>query len=219
VLNFSQMKLERDPYVFGVAPAVLDQKQYVELSESYPSESLFAKMGGVGYDKLSLSERNNPEAYKKFIAESPQWSRFHAYIKSVDFRRDVFRAIGSAPVGIYTSRFEFSSMPAFGGFIAPHTDIPSKIVTLVMPMIQPGEWWERSWGGGTDILRPKDARKKLVDYQAPIEEFEVVRSVPYSPNQALVFIKSKDSWHSSGPYRGVSGKWRRTLTINIERAA
>ena len=39
---------------------------------------------------------------------------------------DVFRSL--------EARFEFSALPADGGNIVPHTDAPTKIVTMVVSM-------------------------------------------------------------------------------------
>src|SRR5215212_3715398 len=53
----------------------------------------------------------------------------------------------------HSARFEFSMLPADGGFIKPHTDSPQKIVTLVIAILNDGEW-HPSFGGGTEVLRP-----------------------------------------------------------------
>ena len=219
MLNFSQTTLSFDPYLHGVASNVLDPGVYACLLRDWPDESIFVPMGGAGYNKLSLSERNNQRDYQLYVACNSHWEDLYLYIKSVEFRYSVFDALGLNPVwGKFTSRFEFSSMPADGGYIAPHTDIPLKVVTLVVPIVEPGEW-DEAWGGGTDLLVPSDPKQKLADYQAPLDQFRVAATVPYAPNQALLFVKSAASWHSAGPFRGPAGKWRRTLTINIERAA
>lgn len=115
-----------------------------------------------------------------------------------------------------TSRFEFSSLPAAGGCLRPHRDIPSKLVTLVIPMVRPDEW-KQEWGGGTDLLTPASSNE-LRDYQAEFNEFNVSKTIPYAPNQAFIFLRSDKSWHSVGPIKGPQGKTRRTLTINIETA-
>lgn len=213
MLTFKHLQMFDDPYPVGVATGVFDWHTYSTLLYTYPDEMLFRKMGG-GYNKLSLSERNNSSEYAFFIGTSPPWQDLHAYVKTRLI--DDVRAVVALPDAAYTARFEFSSMPADGGFILPHTDIASKVVTLVVPIIQAGAWSEE-WGGGTDILRPH--REGLKDYLCSVEDFDRVMTVEYKPNQALVFIKNDHSWHSVGPFTGPKGVWRRSLTVNIERVS
>ena len=82
-----------------------------------------------------------------------------------------------------TTRFEFSALPADGGFLPPHTDAPSKIVTLVFAMAGEDENWDPAWGGALDVNEPREDRwefnyhNRLADYA----DMEVVRSFPVSP--------------------------------------
>ena len=115
-----------------------------------------------------------------------------------------------------TTRFEFSALPADGGFLPPHTDAPSKVVTLVVSMSD--DEWDPLWGGGTDVNRPRDD-KWAFNYHnriAGFDDMEVVRTFEYQPNQAVVFVKTYNSWHSIRPMQGQDGKLRRTLTVVIE---
>ncbi len=49
---------------------------------------------------------------------------------------------------------------------------------------------------------------------------ELVDSFAFTPNQAVVFVKTFNSWHSVRPMTGRgSSALRRTLTITIERPA
>jgi hypothetical protein len=53
--------------------------------------------------------------------------------------------------------------------------------------------------------------------QAGFDEMEVLDTFPFTPNQAVVFIKTFNSWHSVRPMLGNgSNAMRKTLTINIE---
>jgi hypothetical protein len=45
---------------------------------------------------------------------------------------------------------------------------------------------------------------------------EVIDTFEFSPNQAVMFIKTFNSWHSCGHDRQGLAAMRRTLTINIE---
>jgi len=120
-----------------------------------------------------------------------------------------------------SSRFEFSWLPANGGELKPHTDLPSKLVTLVLSMRpRDDQHWQAEWGGGTDVLRLKDASNQPPDdYKAPLDLFDLVETFPYVANQCVIFVKTNNSWHSVGPLTGPADHYRTTVTINLERPA
>jgi len=215
MLSLAKRQFWREPYPFGVATDVFDPAVYAEMVMSFPRPDGFVSFTG-GNRKLSLSEVNNRPAYQMLIETSELWGRFYKFVKSAEFIATVQEVVQEfKTLGPVKSRFEFSAMPADGGCLRPHTDIPSKLVTLVVPMVV-GEW-DQAWGGGTDILVPKETDGVLVDYQAELDSFNKVATVEYKPNQCLIFLKTKTSWHSVGPIAGPAGAWRRSLTINLER--
>lgn len=120
--------------------------------------------------------------------------------------------------GVLSTRFEFSMLPADGGCIKPHTDQPNKLVTLVLSMASVSEWNE-DWGGGTSILRTRDPTRSFnfINRQMDFEDCDVLSSLPFLPNQCVVFVKTFNSHHAVYPMSGSPGAMRRTLTINIER--
>jgi hypothetical protein len=121
--------------------------------------------------------------------------------------------------GILRARFEFSMMPAGGGFIKPHTDHYTKVITLVSSVVREGEW-DASWGGGTAMLTPKDITRNFnfLNHQGNFEDFDILQEIPFEPNQCLFFVKTFNSHHAVFPMKGGSADtMRRTLTINIER--
>lgn len=116
-------------------------------------------------------------------------------------------------------RFEFAMMPADGGCILPHTDLPEKVISLVLPVIRDGEW-NPAFGGGTAVVRPKDLSRNFnyVDRYMGFDEVETLSTFPFEPNQCVVFIKTFNSWHAVHPMRGVGSKaMRKTLTVRIVR--
>ncbi len=131
-------------------------------------------------------------------------------------------AHGSAPRPLpnLEARFEFAMLPASGGCVTPHTDNPGKAITLVLSMVEPGTW-NPAWGGGTDVNRMKDPSRsydQLNKLHPGFAEVEVLRTYEFEPNQAVIFIKTFNSWHSVRPMTCPDpGIMRRTLTINIER--
>jgi hypothetical protein len=118
------------------------------------------------------------------------------------------------------ARFEFSRLPSNGGNIRPHTDAPSKIITLVVSILKEGEW-DSGWGGGTDVIKPKDRRRSYNFYNNyfDFDECETLRTIDYVPNQCILFLKTFNSLHCVAPIKdGDPAVYRNTLTINIESA-
>ena len=118
------------------------------------------------------------------------------------------------------ARFDFSALPADGGNLPPHTDAPTKIVTMIVSILEDGEW-DEAIGGGTDVNWPKDdtATFNQMNRVAGFDEMEVLDTYPSTPNQCVEFVKTFNSWHSVAPMTGPPGKLQRTLTINIEALA
>lgn len=217
MMTFEHAKFHTEPYVIGLATEVMAPALFDECVREYPDERTFVHLQGR-YEKFSLSERNNPSDYHAVVQRSP-WAALHKYIKSPTFVVDVWRCLDAHGMtlgsGTFRSRFEFSSLPSQGGMLWPHTDIASKVVTLILPMMAPGTW-HTTWGGSTDVLVPKPGVIPK-DYETPRDAFDCPLAFPCEPNQAVIFIKSAHSWHAVGPLQGPPGHWRRTLTVNIER--
>ncbi len=79
--------------------------------------------------------------------------------------------------------------------------------------------WHPSLGGGTDINKPKDYRLAYnqINRQAGFEDMELIDSFEFQPNQAVIFVKTFNSWHSVRPMTASDPSlMRRTLVINIE---
>jgi len=201
---------------------------------------------GKPHDKYTLSEKENERKHYAFIKSDPLWRDFHSWITSDEFVLTVLEALVLRHVDLGYSnalkkrsfqkrvkeiihghfcsclsrlraRFEFSALPADGGFVLPHTDSSSKIVTLIVAMVQEGEW-NPEHGGGTDINKAKSDRYRFnyVNQRATFEDMDVVDSYDYGPNQAVLFVKTYDSWHAVRPMTGKgSSALRKTLTINI----
>ena len=249
VLSYDNLQFRYEPYPIGIARPAIAEDLYLELVASYPPQELFAYLPKVGH-KYSLSEKSNGGAYAGFIRSNAPWRELHAWIKSEAFVPAVMDALKAHHIDLghkqlsdakraiktvknlargrgrplpprLSTRFEFSMLPADGGYIMPHTDSPSKIVTLIVSMTRDGEWNPR-FGGGTDVNRPKEARLAFnrMNAQAGFDEMEVLDTFAFTPNQVVVFVKTFNSWHSVRPMTGTgSPLMRKTLTINIEAAA
>ena len=245
--NYNNLKLRYDPFPIGLAKPVLAEDTYRELVAAYPPIDLFKYIPKIG-KKYSLSEKFNGNRYEEFIRSNAPWRAFHKWTKSEDFIRSLLAALRERNIELgydkkvstgkklkralkslsklhlpvpeerLKTRFEFSMLPADGGSVIPHTDGPGKIITLVVSMIDEGEW-DPAFGGGTEINRPKDVTKTYneLNRQLDFDEVETLDCFDFTPNQAVVFIKTFNSWHSVRPMTGAGSKaLRKTLTINVE---
>jgi hypothetical protein len=248
--RYDHLEFRYEPFPIGLAKPLVDEGGYREMLSGYPDRELFAYLPEIGH-KYSLSEKNNPKRYHETIRSRPVWREFHRWLKSDEFIPSVIKALRERHIDLgykklptttkrlvklarnavrghldagrppLSARFEFSMLPAAGGSVIPHTDSPGKIVTLVVSMVDDGEW-DPAFGGGTDVNRPKDVRLAYneLNRQARFEDMEVLDTFEFTPNQGVVFVKTFNSWHSVRPMTGNGSQaMRRTLTINIEAEA
>jgi hypothetical protein len=247
--NYDHLQFRYEPFPIGLAKPLMDAAGYRDMLAAYPDRELFAYLPELGH-KYSLSEKNNPKRYQEIVGrpiwrEFHSWLKSDRFIAGVlqalrerhidlgykklptpagrlaKLARNALRGRldpGRPPLA---ARFEFSMLPAAGGHIVPHTDAPGKIITLVVSMVDESEW-DPAFGGGTDVNRPRDPALAYneLNRQARFEDMEVVDSFDFTANQAVVFVKTFNSWHSVRPMAGNgSDAMRRTLTINIEAGA
>jgi len=247
LLHVSNLRMVYEPYPLGVIAPVFEPDLYMQLLQQFPPLELFEFLPEHG-NKYSLSEKYHPKQYDSFVSQHELWRDLRAYVKSDAFRFAVIDALRDCKIDLgirrrsqtlgrrwlklmrevargrlpaieapIASRLEFSILPASDGHLMPHTDSPGKLITLVITMTRDGEW-DRTWGGGTDILKPKDPSDSYnyCNRQIPYERCEVLRTIEFVPNQALLFIKTFNSLHGVQPIKGPQELLRRTLTVNIE---
>lgn len=240
------LSLRHDPFPIGVARPLLPDEAYGQLLDAYPDRARFHYLGKVGHKYVLSEKFNGKAYRAFIHAtpvwrELHAWIKSDAFIygvlaslreHNIDLGFDAPLSTGkrlrkyakNVVKGRYwelapklRARFEFSMLPADGGSVIPHTDEPGKIVTLVISMARAGEW-DPAWGGATEVNRPKDPTRLFnrMNARADFEEMELLDSFAYEPNQAVVFVKTFNSWHSVKPMTGPAEALRRTLTINIE---
>lgn len=246
--NYEHLEFHYEPFPIGLAKPLIEPGLYKEFLANYPPIERFKYMEKLGH-KYSLSEHFDPRAFKAYLRSNPLWNDFNRWIKSRDFVSGVLNALAerSLDTGLdpkmtvlkqfrkrlthsgrlnlsaarLISRFEFSMLPADGGNIMPHTDSPSKVITLVVSMVEEGEW-DPAFGGGTDLNQAKDVRHNFnqTNEQGRFEDMDVIDTFEFTPNQAVIFVRTFNSWHSVRPMTGTgSTAMRKTLTINIEAFA
>jgi hypothetical protein len=246
--DYDNLEFRYEPYPIGLAKPLMASDLYREFLANYPALEQFDYLEKLGH-KYSLSEHFNPRAFKRFVKSNALWKDFDKWLKSGDFVRGILGKLAKSNLDLgydpdmtlgrqlrkrithagrlnwsasrLRTRFEFSMLPADGGHILPHTDSPSKVITFVVSMVDDGEW-NPDFGGGTDVNMPKDIRSSFnwINKQGRFEDMDVIDTFEFSPNQAVIFIRTFNSWHSVRPMLGKgSSAMRRTLTINIEAFA
>jgi hypothetical protein len=214
------------PYPIGLAKPIFREK-YEDFVKAFPGDDYLRnfpfQLKAGGYKKFALNEAQGKH-YHEFLEANPLWYAFYLSIKQPHFPEFIFSMLkahhievpGSQdPTAKWSTRFEFAGMPADGGYIAPHNDVPTKLVTLIFSMQTGG--WNPAWGGGTDVLVPLEGVEPS-SYKTPLDQFKTVASFPYEPNQCVIFVRSEHSWHSVGPMTGPKyAPMRRTITLNIEK--
>lgn len=243
--SYDNLEFRYAPFPIGLAKPLIAPDQYREFLANYPPVERFKYMAKLGH-KYSLSEHFDPKAFNAFLKSNPVWHDFNRWIKSRDFIRGVLQALKDRSLDLgydadmsvgrqlrkrithagnlnwnaarLKARFEFSMLPANGGHILPHTDSPSKVITLVVSMIDEGEW-DPAFGGGTDLNQAKDITHNFnqTNEQGRFEDMDVIDTFEFTPNQAVIFVRTFNSWHSVRPMTGTDpDAMRKTLTINIE---
>jgi hypothetical protein len=249
MLHFSATHIRYEPYPLVVLRPALPADLYNELCEGYPDVALFdthpkyqykltlsEKFQAANYHRFIEASR----PWKRFHA----WLKSDEFIReTVDFLKTsqidldadqcfepagkrFGRALGAVMHGRLPSvaprlrsRFEFSVLKADGGEVAPHTDTPKKIITLVLSMIKDGEW-SPELGGGLDVNRALATSYSFnwKNQKVPWEKVEVLETIPFVPNQCIVFVKTFNSLHS---VRKMTEKGspalRKSVTIVIEK--
>jgi hypothetical protein len=246
LFSFDQLEFRYEPFPIGLARPLMDADLYREFVTAFPPAELFGDLSVVGY-KYSLSEKSNRRAYHQLVRSRPVWKELHRWVKSDAFLKQVLQALEERHLelgykvlspgrrivrrlgklakghlrstrGRLGARFEYSMLPVDGGHVLPHTDSPGKIITIIVSILEAGEW-DPAFGGGTDLNRPRDPRLGFnrLNRQGRFEDMEVIDTFEFQPNQAVLFVRTFNSWHSVRPMQGEgSPAMRRSLTINIE---
>lgn len=245
-LHDENLELRYHPFPIGQLQGAMDEELYEQMLDAWPAREIFEYKPHNGH-KYTLGGTCHGEQYKAFVRDTPIWSRFDAWIKSdafidtvmarlrtchidlgyrpgITWRKQTIKNLKALVRGRPSNRgarlaatWEFQMIPAHGGYLLPHTDAPSKIVTLTQSVVRHGEW-RQEWGGGIDIGFAKDVRfaYNQLNAQAGFDDLDWIDTFHFVPNSVVLFVKTYNSWHAVRPLRGPDdGTMRRNLVINI----
>ncbi len=248
MFKLDNLEIDYEPYPIGIITPLIEDTLYQDLVASYPPLELFKFMPVFGNkyslsDKWNPKQYKDFIANTPIWREFYRYVKSDAFIYSIidtikshgidlgisqnkqRLSARWLKMLGNVARGrlpmtnpsLY-SRFEFSILPADGGIVMPHTDAPSKFITLVISIIGEGEW-KQEYNGGTEVLKPKDVTKTYNYYNKQIayDEVDTINAFPFEPNQAVIFVKTYNSLHGVRQMTGPKDVFRRTLTINLAR--
>jgi len=195
----------KDPFDVRVFDDFLQPGFYRVLRSTFPTHG-FRTLDRIG-QKIHLN-RGHSE-FDDFIQSNSIWRDFYEWCESGSLEAVVRDSIELGTVSSF--RFEFSILPSDGGHIYPHPDTSKKRATVVFYF--PPEGWQRSWGGGFEILRVLPTAKN--PGKPSWDEVETVTVVDFIPNRVVMMKRSSDSFHCVRPIGGPPGRQRRSVTVNL----
>jgi hypothetical protein len=122
------------------------------------------------------------------------WFERTVFLKYAEYFRLRFGDLVEDPdfLDLFTKEF-FLQRHEPGYYIGPHTDVPARVFTCIFALAE-REGFEEF---GTRLLKPKNRLDRCWgnDHYPP-EDFDVVKTAPYKPNNFLLFFKTRHSFHS-----------------------
>ena len=223
MLNYDVVKRTDDPYQFTHLQNIFPDDLYEQLCLDWPTAGIapmhFAPRKVAGKkSSLHSNDINSKAAFEEFMALDNSWKKVYDYFQSRTFINWVSRMYPEArKTDFKETRFEFSHMPADGGFLHPHPDGHEKMITLCIYMPQLS--WNPEWGGNFQVLKHKT--EPNADFttrgngKTSWDECDVVYEVPFVRNEAVIMCRSDNSLHAVAPMTGPEGEYRTSLVINL----
>ena len=97
-----------------------------------------------------------------------------------------------------------------GYYIDPHTDINSKLFTLLFYLASD----DKHQHLGTRLYSPKDSSANFTHDHYPLEKFHLVQTMPFLPNHCFCLFRSNNSFHGVSKLTE-SGYERNTLSVTF----
>ena len=235
-----------DPITIFEIENFLPPRLYAGLSRTFPEGAFFGhryELGGKWF-----CNNQHPE-FREFIARYPAWYALYAWFSSADTLGQLKRLVdpfiqhrpeeerrtwvypappgspGPRPEGDRTlvrQGFELSALLK-GDSIPPHTDLPKKLVSLMIYFPDPDLPALDSCG--TTFYRAKPGGETRVDWdpkmmtEAESADFlaghEPYFRSAFTPNKLVGFLKSAISWHAVPPLDLPPGRARKSINLNI----
>jgi len=243
LLSKRLIHLTTDPFCFFYIDDYLPADLYEALLDDYPDASNY-RFNEEG--KMGFRSSEDPEAIDRYCDSHPDWRQLTDFFGSDAFVADVQETFarpllqargltGHRPWVNCTRRevprnwlryqlqepvrttFQFSMLPRDAA-VAPHSDAPRKLVSLLLYFRDRD--WQDAWAGGTEFYAPLDpqrARSWGATDRIAFEEFKTIGTTPFASNRLAGFVRCAHSYHGVPPLGCPPGRTRKALLINIKR--
>jgi hypothetical protein len=191
-------------YVENVFPA----HWYAELIERLPAQERYQRLDEAG----TVTKGAYPERFvcPLAIARTPLgqpggefWSDLSRWITGESFVHGVLSRFRDAVAARFGEDAELSLdtdcrfVRDFSNYaIAPHTDSPNKLVSLLFYLPRDGSLSDL----GTSLYRPNDPSfRSAGSSHLRFEDFTRISTLPYVPNSLFAFVRSDTTFHGVEP--------------------
>ena len=194
--------IKTHPYFYFHVEQIFPDAFYRELIENIPDTSYFSQFE-------AYPQRSSIALTKESLEKLPFscflfWYKFATSIETLNFTNAIFKRFQSplrerfgedlSKVKIGADISLVCDQPGYS--IGPHTDHPSKILTLLfyLPISHDQKHL------GTSIYTPKDRSIKYSGHKHhSFKDFDKSFTIPFVPNSVFGFSRSDDSFHGVEP--------------------
>lgn len=191
----------RAPFSWAQVSDLLDAAYAEELADHFPSSVLRESRSPQGH--YLLRDRTLIEAGEQTATAAALhgvWRQLLDWLLTPEYRTFVSEATGADLAGCRLKVRLCEYGP--GTFMTAHTDRPDRVATQILYLSRS---WDRSWGGGLDIMTsPDDA-----------DPAAVAASVWPRFNTSVLFARSDHSYHAVRPVSPDAPELRRTLLVQF----
>ncbi len=221
-----QAELRRDPFDHAVVDGFLEPDLFEALRRSYPRPETMPGIAGRGTGRIYSDRRlfanaDDLAGLVDAVTGMRPFDRLLGLIRDQAFTAallGLFTRTVTAQLQGLSGRIQLQTTQAdviydrTGFELAPHTDGPLKLATVLVYLADPGDPLEH----GTRLYRPKDPRLKCETgttvYHPSL--FNEAATAPYRPNVAMMFARSPVSFH--GVSASTSEIPRRVIQIPVK---
>jgi hypothetical protein len=236
----------RDPTTIFEIENFLPPGLYAALQRSFPHGAHFGhryELGGKWFFN------NQHPAFRRFLSGAPAWRALYAWFSSPDTLAEFKRLLDpyllhrpaaerkdwvfvpptwrhkqdeKSKVTAVRQGFEFSALLR-GDSIPPHTDLPGKLLSLLIYFPDPDSPALESCG--TSFYRAKPGHETREDWDPKmmtpaesmdfLESHEVYFRSAFTANKLVGFVKSEVSWHAVPPLEIPDGLVRKSVNLNV----
>jgi hypothetical protein len=235
LLTKRQAALDLEPFPVFCVENYLPPEIFEAARREFPTTTERDQYGNL---KQVFSPHRRAAEVQAFLAKNKAWRELVEFFESDEFIQDLRRFLAPAlrhargisglrrwrrpgrqfvmplvdmPVGY---GYEFSLLGQ-GAHLAPHTDSPAKLVSLLLYF--PSDDWKPEFGGTTDFYRPKNPQhaQNWMNRDLRFKDVELFYRSEFRPNRLCGFVKSANSFHGVAPLECGPDRVRLSFNFNV----